>query len=138
MLRLLRGIISHMSDPEVAREWQRGLLATCVLAVLARDSAHGYAVAQRLQELGVGQVKGGTLYPVLNRLEGEGAVTSAWREGEGGPGRKVFEITAAGRKRLEQMQRQWQPFATAVSDLLGATSGVSTSDGVSPERDFPG
>ena len=127
-----------MSDPELAREWQRGLLATCVLAVLAQGSAHGYAVAQRLQKLGIGQVKGGALYPVLNRLEGEEAVTSAWREGDGGPGRKVFEITATGRKRLEQMQRQWQPFATAVSDLLGAASGVSTSDADSSDGNFRG
>ena len=113
-------MISVMNDPELSREWQRGLLTTCVLAVLAHGGAHGYAVAQRLQKTGIGPVKGGALYPVLNRLETEGAVTSVWREGEGGPGRKVFEITAAGRERLAQMQREWQPFAGAVADLLGA------------------
>src|SRR5699024_3235900 len=80
----------HMSDPELSREWQRGLLSTCVLATLAQGSAHGYAVAQHLQKAGIGPVKGGALYPVLNRLEDEGAVTSVWREGQGGPGRKVF------------------------------------------------
>lgn len=109
-----------MSD--LFREWQRGLLATCALATLAQGSAHGYAVAQHLQQAGIGPVKGGTLYPVLNRLETEGAVTSVWREGQGGPGRKVFEITQAGRERLAQMQLEWQPFATAVGELLGAPS----------------
>lgn len=108
-----------MNDPELSREWQRGLLSTCTLAVLAQGSAHGYAVAQRLQKIGIGPVKGGALYPVLNRLEDDGAVTSVWREGEGGPGRKVFEITLAGRERLVQMQREWQPFAAAVANLLG-------------------
>lgn len=121
-----------MSDPELFREWQRGLLSTCVLATLAQGSAHGYAVAQHLQRAGIGPVKGGTLYPVLNRLETEGAVTSVWREGQGGPGRKVFEITHAGRERLARMQLEWQPFASAVGELLGApscrTPPASTSD----------
>jgi PadR family transcriptional regulator PadR len=111
-----------MTDPEQSREWQRGLLSTCVLAVLALGSAHGYAVAQRLREAGIGPVKGGALYPVLNRLEDDGLVTSVWREGEGGPGRKVFAVTPAGRDRLVQMRREWQPFATAVGNLLGGES----------------
>lgn len=112
-----------MTEPELAREWQRGLLTTCALAVLAQGSAHGYAVAQRLQGAGIGPVKGGALYPVLNRLEDEGAVTSVWREGEGGPGRKVFEMTPVGRERLAQMQGDWRPFADAVAELLGGPSG---------------
>ncbi|WP_432504262.1 PadR family transcriptional regulator [Kineococcus arenarius] len=99
-------------------DWQRGVLTTCALAVLARGSAHGYAVAQQLQAAGIGPVKGGALYPVLNRLEQDGALTSAWQEGSGGPGRKVFTLTDAGRARLEALRRGWQPFAAAVADLL--------------------
>jgi len=126
-----------MDDQELSREWQRGLLPTCVLAVLAHGAAHGYALAQRLKNVGIGPIKGGALYPVLNRLEADGEVTSVWREGEGGPGRKVFEITGLGHERLAQMQREWQPFAEAVAQLLGvALTGSSpvVPDGRRPER----
>ncbi|WP_432510021.1 PadR family transcriptional regulator [Kineococcus sp. SYSU DK001] len=109
-----------MPDTSTAPEWQRGVLAACALGVLERGSAHGYAVAQQLQAAGIGPVKGGALYPVLNRLEQEGALTSAWQEGQGGPGRKVFSLTPAGLTRLGELRRQWRPFAAAVDAVLGA------------------
>ncbi|MCI2238468.1 PadR family transcriptional regulator [Paenibacillus sp. TRM 82003] len=120
-------------------DWQRGVLTTCALAVLARGSAHGYAVAQQLQSAGIGPVKGGALYPVLNRLEQDGVLTSAWQEGAGGPGRKVFTLTGAGHARLEALRRGWQPFAAAVADLLApdtspaaAAAGGRRADGSTP------
>jgi hypothetical protein len=58
------------------REWLRGLLDVCVLAVLAQGDRHGYGIARELERAGVGTVKGGTLYPLLARLEADGSVTS--------------------------------------------------------------
>lgn len=111
----------------IAPEWVRGLLATCALAVLSEGSAHGYAVAQHLQAAGIGPVKGGALYPVLNRLESEGAVTADWREGEGGPGRKVFTLTPAGRAQLDALRAGWAPFAHAVTGLLAPSVDVPST-----------
>lgn len=107
-----------VADDEWVPEWQRGVLATCALAVLSEGGAHGYAVAQRLQRAGIGPVKGGALYPVLNRLELEGALTSTWQEGRGGPGRKVFTVTEQGRARLGALRQGWVPFAAAVTAVL--------------------
>lgn len=118
-----------MTDPAPHRDWQRGLLPTCALAVLADEPAHGYAVAQRLQAAGLGPVKGGTLYPVLNRLEEDGALTSHWREGDGGPGRKVFTLTDQGRARLAELRDRWAPFAGAVAGLLGGGATTATTAG---------
>lgn len=56
-----------------------GVLELCVLGILRQGPTYGYAIAQRLDEAGVWQVKGGTLYPLLNRLEGEEHVFSAWQ-----------------------------------------------------------
>lgn len=109
-----------MDDSDLSAEWLRGTLSTCILAALARGSAHGYAVAQQLQAAGIGPVKGGALYPVLNRLERDGAVTADWREGEGGPGRKVFTLTDRGLAQLTALRQGWQPFAATVADLLAA------------------
>ena len=99
-------------------EWQRGVLATCALAVLADGETHGYAIAQRLQAAGVGPVRGGALYPVLNKLEQDGLLASTWQEGAGGPGRKVFHLTPSGWERTQQVRDGWPAFAAAVAGIL--------------------
>lgn len=96
----------------------RGVLTLCVLAVVDEHETYGYAVAQRLQEAGLGTVKGGTLYPVLARLEQEGLIRSTWRAGEGGPGRKFFGITASGRRALRERTDDWTTFTERARSLL--------------------
>ena len=109
-------------QPAPPPEWQRGVLPACALAVLDGGPAHGYAVAQRLQGAGIGPVRGGALYPVLNRLEEDGALASRWQEGDGGPGRKVFRLTPAGQERLAALRATWPSFAAATAAVLGATA----------------
>src|SRR5690625_898005 len=82
-------------------EWLRGVLELCVLRVLADGATYGYAIAAELAQAGLGEIKGGTLYPLLGRLEKNALVTAEWRAGEGGPGRKYFALTAAGRAELD-------------------------------------
>ena len=96
----------------------RGVLSLCVLSVVAEQETYGYAVAQRLQQAGLGVVKGGTLYPVLTRLEQEGLLTSTWREGEGGPGRKFFAVTPAGIAALHERSIDWLTFTQRATGLL--------------------
>ncbi|WP_182111932.1 MULTISPECIES: PadR family transcriptional regulator [unclassified Actinotalea] len=99
-------------------EWLRGVLSLCVLAVVAEGETYGYAVAQRLQAAGLGAIKGGTLYPVLTRLEEDGLVTCAWREGDAGPGRKYFAVTDAGRAELARRVADWTTFTQRAVGLL--------------------
>lgn len=103
----------------------RGVLPLCVLAVLAEEESYGYAVAQRLHEAGLGTIKGGTLYPVLTRLEQEGLLTTTWREGIGGPGRKFFAVTPAGRDALDDRATGWLTFTERATVLL-TTGRVTT------------
>jgi PadR family transcriptional regulator PadR len=56
-------------------------------------------------------VKGGTLYPLLARLEQAGHVTTRWEPGDGGPGRKYIALTPAGRAHLRARARMWRTFA---------------------------
>lgn len=91
-------------------EWLRGVLELCVLGVLAEGPTYGYAIAQQLAAAGLGTVKGGTLYPLLARLESEGLVSSSWHAGEGGPGRKYFALTASGRRELRVRAVLWERF----------------------------
>lgn len=98
-------------------DWLRGVLTAAVLSIVSEGETYGYLVAQRLLDAGLGVVKGGTLYPLLTRLEQDGDVVSTWREGRGGPSRKYYSITPAGRQRLTVLRTDWRLFtdrATAV------------------------
>ena len=70
--------------PSWPAQWLRGALELCVLAIVAEGETYGYAISQRLAAARFGQVKGGTLYPILLRLEEDGLVASAWQAGAGG------------------------------------------------------
>lgn len=93
--------------------WQRVSLPMLVLDVLAAAPRHGYGISQALVSAGLQPIKGAQLYPILVRLEDERAVTARWEEGEAGPARKVYELTAPGRARLAELHAQWRAFITA-------------------------
>lgn len=110
-----------MNEDGWPTDWLRGTLSLLVLATLSNGATYGYAISAALVERGLGKVKGGTLYPLLTRLETEGLISSHWEPGEGGPGRKVFEVTPSGRSHLEQSTRRWGEFSGVVSTVLNDT-----------------
>ena len=105
-------------EPAWPSEWLRGVLELCVLRVLADGETYGYAIATRLADDGLGTVKGGTLYPLLLRLESAGRVTSQWRAGDGGPGRKYYELTAEGREELARTADRWSRFTALTGAII--------------------
>ena len=107
-----------MTVPAQRSEWLRGVLELCVLRVLAGGPTYGYAITAELAAAGLGDIKGGTLYPLLGRLEKNGLVVAEWRAGEGGPGRKYFALTAAGRAELDDGTAHWHEFASTVGAHL--------------------
>lgn len=104
-----------MTQQEWPSDWMRGVLELAVLRVLADGPSYGYAIAGRLRDAGLGEPKGGTLYPLLTRLEASGDVVPEWRAGDGGPGRKYFAITPAGRERFAHLSEQWRGFSTVTT-----------------------
>ena len=104
-----------MTQPDWPSDWMRGVLELAVLRVLADGPSYGYAIAGRLHEAGLGEPKGGTLYPLLARLEGADDVVTEWRAGDGGPGRKYFALTPAGRERFAVLAGQWRDFVEVTS-----------------------
>ena len=107
-----------MDLERVPTEWLRAVLPLVVLAAVADGETYGYAVAQQLKTAGLGTVKGGTLYPILNRLQDDGLLTSSWREGAGGPGRKFFTLTQIGREHLTRRTAAWRDFTERAAGLL--------------------
>ncbi|GAA1411494.1 hypothetical protein AUR04nite_01840 [Glutamicibacter uratoxydans] len=97
--------------PRFPASWQRAVLPLLLLDQLAAGPAHGYAIAKALESRGFDPFKGATLYPALAKLESSGAVSTTWEEGQGGPGRKVYELTSSGRAELADHKRLFSDFA---------------------------
>ena len=108
-----------MAD-KLSGELLRGSLDLMVLSVLADGPKYGYLIQQRLRD-GSRQmvdVQAGTLYPLLHRLEDEKLVKPKW-DVSTGRRRKWYELTAAGRKRLEQQTNQWHEYVECLREFLG-------------------
>jgi PadR family transcriptional regulator PadR len=106
-------------EPKWPSDWTRAVLAPCILKLVqSRTETYGYQLVQDLDARGLPGIVGGTVYPVLNRLEAEGRLRSEWREGSGGPGRKVYSITPEGEAWLRDTSGAWQDFTARVSAVL--------------------
>ena len=98
----------------------QGTLDLLILQVVALGPVHGYAVAQRLQQISkdVLQVQQGTLYPALHRLEERGWLKAEWRTTDTGRDAKFYGLTKAGKARLEQERSEWARMAHAIGLVL--------------------
>src|SRR3954464_4109481 len=92
-----------------------------VLAILQEGESYGYAIIQRVRELSGGQIKwtDGMLYPVLHRLEAQGAITSRWRTADTGRRRKYYALKRQGRKALVEHKAQWTLVHGALATVWG-------------------
>jgi PadR family transcriptional regulator PadR len=98
--------------------WLKGVLDLLVLAVLTEGESYGYEIAKRLAASGLGEIKGGTLYPVLNRLEEAGLVAAEFRATDRGPGRRYYRLTEQGRGTLAAQTALWLEFHESVRSVL--------------------
>lgn len=89
-----------------------------VLSIVSEGETYGYLIASRIEDAGLGEVKGGSLYPMLNKLEADGVLASEWRKGEGGPGRKFYRLTEEGYSRLADHRDKWCKFSSLVSSII--------------------
>ena len=98
----------------------RGTLDMLVLKALQLGPMHGWGVTERIDQWSrrVLQVGHGSLYPALYRLERQGYLRSDWRTSERGRRARYYELTAAGRRRLEQETTSWNRFSQAIRLVL--------------------
>src|SRR5512142_1693960 len=116
------------AEPEWPAQWLRGVLELCVLALVCQQETYGYAIAQQLGEAGLGRIKGGTLYPILLRLEEDELITAQWREGEAGPGRKFFRATGRGHRELRDRTARWAAFTGITQAVLAGTDRAARDE----------
>ena len=97
----------------------KGHLDSLILAVLAAEPAHGYAIMQELKTRSGGafDLPEGTIYPALHRLEASGLLASDWSTASGRR-RRVYRLTRRGRAKLESRKLEWRAFSGAVEAVL--------------------
>ena len=105
----------------IERELKRGTVELIVLHVLEPGEAYGYEIADKLAARtdGTLDVKEGTLYPVLYRLERAGLVATRWDTPARGVPRKYYSLTDEGRRELAVLTGEWTTFVDAMARLLG-------------------
>ena len=103
----------------------QGTLDLLILHVVAAGPIHGYAIAQRLQQVSrdVVQVPQGSLYPALHRLENRGLLTADWKMSDTGRESKFYRLTPKGRKQLKKEAASWLRLTEAIELILKPAGG---------------
>jgi PadR family transcriptional regulator, regulatory protein PadR len=104
----------------MAKDQLQGALDLLILKILARGALHGYAIAQRIQQVSdeVLRVEEGSLYPALHRMEQSDWIAAEWRVTNTGRRAKYYKLTASGRRQLAHEEEAWGRVAGAVAKVL--------------------
>ena len=107
-----------MSESKI--DLPQGTLELLVLKTLALGAQHGWAISERIKQVSreALQVQQGSLCPALHRMERQGWITAKWRASENNRRAKYYELTAAGRRRLDATTEEWRRLAAAVELVL--------------------
>jgi PadR family transcriptional regulator PadR len=100
----------------------QGTLDLLILKAVALEPQHGWGISERIQQVSrdVLQVKQGSIYPALHRLERNGSIKARWRASENNRRAKYYELTRAGQKQLETQAETWRKLTVAIRHVLDA------------------
>jgi PadR family transcriptional regulator, regulatory protein PadR len=97
-----------------------GTLDMMILKSLATGQMHGLGISRRIEQItrGTFQVKPGSLFPALHRMEEQGWLASSWGESENGRRAKYYRLTKTGRRQLENETERWSKISLAIARAL--------------------
>lgn len=122
-IRLLQNIYRRMDVGEKKTDLLQGTLDLLVLKTLSLGPLHGLGVSHRIEQItkGTFQVKPGSLFPALHRMEEAGWLKSSWGESENNRRAKYYGLTRAGQRQLEAETKDWNRISLAIASALKAT-----------------
>src|SRR3981081_185518 len=105
------------------RELLQGTLDLLILKSLALEQMHGMGISRRIAQItnGTFEVKAGSLFPALHRMEEAGWLTSTWGESETNRRAKFYSLTKAGKKQLQSETERWEQISLAMAAALGTS-----------------
>jgi transcriptional regulator len=103
-------------------ELLQGTLDMLIMKALALGEMHGLGISRRIEQItkGTFQVKPGSLFPALHRMEEEGWLSAAWGESENNRRAKYYQLTKRGRRQLETETQRWGRISLAIANALEA------------------
>src|SRR5262245_5304671 len=106
--------------PQDRIDLPQGTLDLLILKVVSLEPQHGWAISERLQQIstGVVRVQQGSLYPSLHRLERRGWIKAEWAPSDNNRNAKYYELTPAGRRRLEAETASWRTLSRTIGQIL--------------------
>lgn len=106
-----------MSKP---KDLVQGTLDLLILRIVALEPVHGWAIAQRIQQMSgdVLQVGESALYPALHKLEHQGWIKAEWKISDNNRRARYYSLTRAGRKALTEEAANWKRLSTAISSVV--------------------
>lgn len=96
----------------------RGTLEGCILKIISLKVTYGYEIMEKLRSFGFDEIKEGTIYPLLIRLENKSYITSEFRSSPLGPKRKYYFITAEGSDYLHSFEEDWSCISISVDRIM--------------------
>ncbi|AQP54021.1 PadR family transcriptional regulator [Vagococcus penaei] len=97
----------------------KGVLEGCVLQIISQKEIYGYELVQQLKIHGFTHIVGGTVYPLLQKLEKQGLIKGQMKKSFEGPNRKYFCLTELGREYLKKFKEQWTDLVQTVTLIIG-------------------
>src|SRR5258707_1005180 len=112
----------RQTDPAPSRDAAllQGTLDLLILRIVALEPLHGYGIVRRIEQISgeALQIRQGSLYPALYRMEQRGLLTAGWKRNESGKEAKYYRLTKAGHRALEEETAGWQRLRTAIDLIL--------------------
>lgn len=99
-------------------QMMKGILEGCILKIIDKSETYGYEIAVQLQKYGFTDVKEGTLYPLLLRLEKKGLITATFKPSPLGPKRKYYDLTKAGKEYVAGFYEVWNEVRQTVDGIF--------------------
>src|SRR3954452_21310199 len=96
----------------------KGVLEGCVLSIIKRQQVYGYELVQMMRNYGFTTIVGGTIYPLMQKLEKQGLIKSTELPSPDGPNRKYLFITPEGEQQLEDFKEHWSSLMVKVNQIL--------------------
>lgn len=109
--------------PEAQTDLLQGTLDVLILKALALQELHGMGISRRIAQMTheAFEVKAGSLFPALHRMEQAGWLTSSWGESETNRRAKFYSLTRTGRKQLQTETERWERISVAMKAALGTS-----------------
>lgn len=99
-------------------QMMRGTLEGCILKIISVETTYGYEIVTKLQDFGFEDMKEGTIYPILVRLEKKNMISSQFRPSPLGPSRKYYSLTREGQEELNEFEICWRSVSDTVEAIL--------------------